>query len=566
LAWVVVVAGGIVRFHTLGAQDFDPREIAVINGVDRLRHPQTARAVASAEAVPLPVAYVATRVAMRWGYAEELLRVPSAIAGTSTLAVVWCLGQAVFGAEAALYATALLATSALHVNLSRSVGSEAWLTLWTVLTVLAFCRAGTTAPAPGRWVLFAALAAAMALSSYAGLLVLAVLAAYAIVAERRSHLRPAVPASILAAIPLGAWAFFHPPQMGGSYFGVQFGWRLIVKVMEALASNPDVQVIAVILFAAVVVGAVTGGRPTSVIVAWAAVGVGGMVMADWLAQGALESEQLGFVLPAYHLLAGLGLTRVRAGVTAALVPRRIAAHAAAPLNAAMLLAVLAMDMPALSAALRRQGPSWRDAAAAVATNARPDDRIVALHDRTSFVFYAPELERRVPPLVPPARATSYFARAPRGWLIVPAETRLYPGWPLVPRWMATLASVNLSVGGGLDVFYLGRLGRKQLLGEVAYFTLPTAVLVRGSLLLDLLQEVGPLDPVLWKVDQIALSPATPELRNPALLQAVYYLAQHEHGDRAASLAYRLATADASWSEAREALAAFQPNSAYQMNF
>jgi dolichyl-phosphate-mannose-protein mannosyltransferase len=560
VAGVVVGAGAVVRFHHLGTPDFDAREVAAINSVDRLRHPQIAQA--GTDGVPLPVPYAATRVAMRWGYAEGTLRLPGAIAGTATLPAVWWIGQAIFGPEAALYATALLATSALHVGLSRSVDAEAWLTLWTALTVLVFSRASTATPAREHWILFAAVAAVMALSGYAGLLVLIALAGYATWAGGRSGrglFRPVVFASLLAAIPLGGWAFFNPPQIGGTYFGVQFGWRLIGTLIETLASTSDMRVAFVVL-ALAVVGAMAAGRPVSVIVTWAAVGVGGVVLTDWLTQGAWEPEQLGFVLPAYCLLAGLGLSRVRAAVAAALVPRRIALQATVPLIGAALLAVLAMDMPALAAVLRRQGPSWHDAAAAVMVNARPEDRIVALHDRTRFVFSAPELERRVPPLVPPARATSYFVRAPRAWFIVPPATRLYPGWPLVTKWMTTVRSVRLDMGGGLDVFYLGRVDRQQLLTEVAYFTLPTPVLVRGSLLLDLLLEVGPLDQVLWKVDQIALSHPSPELRNPVLLQAVYFLAQHEHGDRAASLAYRLATADPAWAEARAALAAFQPNS------
>src|SRR2546426_1279891 len=85
LACAVILAGGVVRLHKLGAQSFDTREVALIDGVDRLRFPETAQRGAGTDATPLPVPSIMTRSAMRWGYAESTLRFPSAMAGAATL-------------------------------------------------------------------------------------------------------------------------------------------------------------------------------------------------------------------------------------------------------------------------------------------------------------------------------------------------------------------------------------------------------------------------------------------------------------------------------------------------
>jgi len=204
---------------------------------------------------------------------------------------------------------------------------------------------------------------------------------------------------------------------------------------------------------------------------------------------------------------------------------------------------------------------WREAAAVVAANAGPNEPIVVLQQRQTFVFYAPELERRVEPSVRPIAAPAYFVHAKRGWLVAPNSLRSFASWKQVQNWLDRFRSVQLSPDPSIELWYTGRNAGSRLLVEVAFFTLPTRTLVQGRLLLDLLLHVGPIDQVLWKVDQIALSRGDDNLRNPELLQAVYYLAEHEHGDRAASLAYRLATAEPGWAEAQDALAAFQPSAA-----
>ena len=183
---------------------------------------------------------------------------------------------------------------------------------------------------------------------------------------------------------------------------------------------------------------------------------------------------------------------------------------------------------------------------------------MVLLERPSFVFYAPDLAPRVEPQVRPALAAAYFVHPERTWLITPSDVRTLAGWQQIQKWMEHFPPVDLSADAALSLFYVGQISRDTLLSEVAYFDLPTASLARGTLLLDLLLKVGPIPVVLWKVDQVALSRGI-DIRNPALLPAVSFLAANGHGDRAASLAYRLATAAPDWPEAQQALAAFQPS-------
>src|SRR5438552_853938 len=96
LACAVVVVGGAARFQALGGQNFDVREIAHINAVDRLWHSAAAWPTAVTDDSPMPVPYVVTRLALGYGYAENTLRFPNAVEGTATLPVVWLLGRALF--------------------------------------------------------------------------------------------------------------------------------------------------------------------------------------------------------------------------------------------------------------------------------------------------------------------------------------------------------------------------------------------------------------------------------------------------------------------------------------
>jgi len=557
VALTLLVAGGCLRFYDLGGNDFSAQEIARVNAADPRYVSVDGVTVPATLQQPL-LSQGLTGLALRGGYDGWRLRLPSAVAGTAAALALWWLTLTVCGPEPALYAAALLAGSPLHLAVSRTVGSEALLSLLVIVTVQAFCWA---LQAPGETKRWAAATGAALLACLAGDTALLLLAALALslAAQRRrlaGRARRVLVALILPGLALGVWTFYHRPDAGGSLYHVHPGMAALLQSLALLATGePTALVPGLVLAGCVVLGALWAepADRLGVVCSWVTVGVIGILVADWLLQQQLVAPQLSAILPGYVLLAAVGLARVRRAVT----PRALQMTVAAA-QVGVVGLVLWFNVRGGLASVYAPSAPWREAAAIVSANLRPDDAIAVLLERDSFLFYAPSLERRVPLLPRPSQTPMLFSQPERGWLIVPAAAHLYPGWQTVDKWLRIYPPVDLSPAGGIEVLYVGHVSREVLLQEVAFFELPASTLVRGTLLVDLLVAAGPIPAVLWKVDQVALARDV-SLHNPELLKAVAYLAQHGQGGRAASLAYRLASADPDWAEARQTLAAFQPD-------
>ena len=556
--WSVVIvvaatlAGAVLRGHTLGANSFDPAEVTEVNAADAIRF----RREPVGDPIPGVAAWVAAGT-LHWGYGEATLRRPIAFAGTLTILVVWALGLLACGSEAATYAAVALALAPLHVGISRRVGPDVWLTLCATLTVVTCLWAARAPQAWRRQALCGVLAMLTCACAYRGVLVIAAIAVAAVVLAIRDPLMRhwatrCILLMFLAAAVAGMAAAYAQPRWYAGILRPPIDGRFPFDLLSQLATHQPQQWsagIALAVCATVGLASIGRSRAGTFLGSWLLVGGTGLLGTDWLRHAAFQPEAISFVLPAYVLLGAAGLTWLRRTVC---VGNR-AVTAIGQVAACTLL--LALGLPGLRE-LPRQ-PSWRDAAHVVAANLRPDDVLVVLAEQPSFTFYAPDLVRRMEPDVRPAWASGYFARRKRGWLVVPAQVRNRPGWAVMQRWLDRFPPVDLSPDDRTVVLYMGQGGHDDLVVESAYFPLPTATLVHGRVLLDWLLQVGPVPAVLWKVDQIALSREAVDVRNPALLQAVYYLAQHDHGDRAASLAYRLATAEPHWEEAQRALEAFR---------
>ena len=511
-----VVVAGLVRLHGLGADSIDGAEVAALDAAAPIRILREPEPVA----VPL-LPRLASRIALAYGYGEGTVRLPSALAGVATVVAVGVVGQGLFGAEAGMYAMLLLALSPLHVGVSRRVDAGVWLTLFAWLTILLGERAAARPERRGRWIGFGVAALATCLCGYAGLLLLATFAVWG--GWSLIRVRHATRAAVLfCVLPLligagvGVWALLHPPQLARSLLGMGLNGASLLQVLAGLSTNrPDHPLVALSVLIAALLG--TTAKPTrgqsARIWLWALMGIGGSVLTAWMLSLGYQPSLLAPALPAYLLLAGAGLYSVRSGVTA-----RVPAWLGAPLALGIVALVLALELPALITQLQEPAPRWRAAAAVLEQNALPGDALVALDDRRSLVFYAPDLETRFEPKVPPARATAYFVHPPRGWLIAPSTVRFFPGWKIVESWMTRFPPVDLSPGDGVMVYYVGQDSRPQLLLEAAFMDLPAATLVRGSLLLDMLQAVGPGPPLLWKVDQIVLSPRAARAAQSAAAQ------------------------------------------------
>jgi len=429
-----------------------------------------------------------------------------------------------------------------------------------ILSVAALCWSLRAPRSLVRWLTFSAVTLLAALSGHAAFFLLAALFLSAVVTAFRERRTVGVCARALlailpAAVAAGSWISSRDLPVPLAIFPLPLGRSVLYAITALGTTGPHAPLWGGLLFLCVVLGGISAAKfaARNALVAVVIVGVGGVVVASTFLHLQFDVGQVDFVLPAYLLLAGAGLSVLRHTVAGRFWPRLAWA---VPCGALVVVGLI--QWPSVRAEVQRSNTNWRDAARMVAANALPGQPIVVLSDRASFVFYAPHLEARVEPAVRPALAPGYFVRVERGWLIAPAAVRLYPGWNYIARWLERFPPVNLSPDPSIDVFYMGRGDRDLLHLEAAFFDLPTAVLVRGNLLFRLLQTIGPIPQVLWKVDQIALSRERLNLRNPDLLNALYFLAEHGHADRAASLAYRLAMAEPDWQEAQRALAAFRP--------
>ena len=556
----IVLIGAVLRLYGLGKTSFDSEEITQIGFADG-SWPVTSQQSASARHQTTPLSAVVTRLALHWGYAEATVRLPSALGGIATLVAVAMLGPQLVGGEAALYATALLACSPLHVTASRHVGSDPWFSLLAIISVAAFCWSVQEPRNIARWMIFSAVTSLAALSGHAAYLLLASLVVSAVLVFLRHGttigiagraLLTLLPASIVAVW----WISGRYLPVSLAPFPMGVGW-LFVYAVAALATGADAFGWGAVLLLCAALGAMFGGEAVArrTLASLVVVGVSGVIGAAILLHFQFDGAQVGFVLPAYLLLAGSGLSVMRQAAFGRFSPR-----VALAVQCAALAIFGLIEWKPVRGELQRSTTAWREAARIVAANALPGQPIVVLPDRTSFVFYAPDLDRRVEATGHPAFAPGYFVGVDRGWLIAPAALHLYPGWDQLANWLKRFPPVNLSPDPSIDVLYLGRGEYALLFIEAAFFDVPTAALVRGNLLFRLLQVFGPIPHVLWKVDQIALSREQLNVRNPDLLNALYYLAEHGHADRAASLAYRLAVAEPNWAEAQRALAAFHPTS------
>jgi hypothetical protein len=459
----------------------------------------------------------------------------------------------IVGPAAALVACAGFASSTIQINASRQAGWAAWETLLTLLAAAAFWRAQEAPARSSRWFIFLTFGGLCAWEVFASVSLVAGFAlAAATVTIGGTYQRPRWPALsalvvVVAIAAVRAWLHGLLPMLTIAHLPLD--WRQLLSV-GGVVVGPGAYWLAPL----VILGAISArARERGGFAVWWF----GLSVAAWIcAQLAWRvGSPYAYASEApFWLLAGAGTATLLATVEA-----RGGRAAASWFGGAMLVVVVLSQGWWVAAGLRPDDPGWREIAQVVRRNWRPDEAIVVLQDRAAFVFYAPDLERRVEPQLPPVRAVALFTGAAHGWLVVPRAVHFYPGWPVVEARLRHIAKIDLSPQPALgNLYYLGGKGKDELLLRVAFFDLPGPVLMQGSLLFDALQQIGALPQLLWKVDQLALAAPQPGLRNPSLLNVVLLLAEKQQGDRAASLAYRLATAVPDWPEARPVLAAFLP--------
>ncbi|MBI3944960.1 MAG: glycosyltransferase family 39 protein [Armatimonadetes bacterium] len=135
-----------------------------------------------------------------FGDSEAMLRLPSALAGTASVVVLYLLGRDLFGQRVGLVAAALLAFSATHIELSQLARPYVVAGFLSLLGTWLFWRAVRTDRWP-YWLGVTVVGTAAFCSHYTSALVVAVQGAYLLAAHRRARGFLAVGAIPLLSLP-----------------------------------------------------------------------------------------------------------------------------------------------------------------------------------------------------------------------------------------------------------------------------------------------------------------------------------------------------------------------------
>lgn len=423
--------------------------------------------------------YVLTWLALLVVHSDFVVRLPAAMLGTLTLALVYRLGRELFGSLTGLLAALLLAVAPLHLRYSQEARSYALFTALTVANTLALVIA-LRRNDRSTWAAYTlTLIAALYSHYYAVFLVLAQVAAVlaqsllSAPAERRQYLlrrRNCVLSCAAAGAAFLPWFIYSmavldeaaalrpaPLTIDGQPLGV-------AAFFHGLALGETRQELAAVVWplgGLAVVGAATGlaqrRRRGEALLLLAPLLICPLLVALALRRVGypFAAQQVLFLLPFYLLLAALGMTSSAGWLGKAMHNRtwrpRLEAMVVLGLLALLLLPLRSASGNSLVAAARAD---WRAVVQFVAANAGPDDVVLAPGIPAQYLtFYDSALASRL--VTPPSlqAAQSLSSAAPATWVIaappvVPFAGRLGP-------WLrdASHGAVSVSFGADLGVYY-----------------------------------------------------------------------------------------------------------------
>jgi hypothetical protein len=397
LAVVVILAAGglafriIVAHQSLFADELSTYWISATHGLGGvLKLLYSIGPIKHAEITP-PLYFMLAWLTSQFGHSPELLRLPSLIAGTATIPVVYLLGVRTVGRRAALTAAAVTAFAPFTVYYSANARAYAVMILAVTVSTLGMLLALDTGRARW-WVLYAVASCAAVYAHYTAVFVLGAQWLWVMWAHPEAR-RAAVIATAAAAAGVLPWL----PGLINDYRSPT------VKILNALSpfTFRDLRIDLthwVIGYPESFVAGLTHlpGTPALILFALAAlIGAAGLISAIARHRLPLRPDT---VNPRMVLVAGLAVVTVAAEVVLGLLGHSListrdfgaswpylALGAAAVLNlwerrVALLAAVLAVAALVIGAATMLGGnfqrPDYRDAARDVLVHARPGDAII----------------------------------------------------------------------------------------------------------------------------------------------------------------------------------------------
>lgn len=487
-----VAAALALRLHGIGAKGLWLDELGqafVARGGPLAAVRDAAHHVAAA-----PLDYLVTSVVLLFGSSETALRLPAALWGTASVAVLFFLARRVSGRDGvALAAASLLAVCPMHVRYSQEVRFYALFGLLSLASLLAILRALDG----GRrrdWAVAGGLLAASFLAHYYTVLVAASALGFALSSRRH---RPAagrlLGVTALSAVPI---ALFTLHAHGGAPSRFRFEAPRVDDVLVWAVAGEDFPTprdVAVTRFATLgvlpalagagVAAAALGARSRLLAVAATVLlSTAGVLLLDWRFSYFWAPRQLLFVVPLWLLLAAEG-----ASALAALLARGSRAVAAALLSAGTAGVVLGL-VPGLIGWNGAPKENWR-AAGAVLGAELASGRAQLVGDpsasgRTGYLsWYSPGLAATGVSGEAFRQAVTAGTAPERAWLVED------------PAYVATLqrslgwSAIDLTPAPGFHLSYLGGVPQETLVLELAGRDPRPELLVHGGFL----QRLAALD-------------------------------------------------------------------------
>jgi mannosyltransferase len=362
--------------------------------------------------------YALLKLWLYFGHSPAWLRGLSLIAGVATVPLIFAVGRRLFGTSAGLFAAAMLAVNAYHVRYSQETRGYALLAFFCVAGTWAFVRA-VERPTWRNWALYGALMTAGAYTHFFAGLVMA--AHYiSLLALPRMHwpLRwLLITASVVFASVVPLFLFIAFRDSGQIAWIPRPGWAQIYFCLFDMAGPTGLHRLGhirsfpanILLRLYLLVSAITFiaagttfrrmGRSgeswhSALIISWTLVPVL-VALAISLKKPLFLTRYFIVSLPAWVLLAGMGLSRLRR------------AWLVAPLLGSILLFAISGNIEARQNQFDPPYHPWKRVATYVLSQARPGDAIIFFHPYGAlpFDYYRRELKypSNIPEVIYPFR-------------------------------------------------------------------------------------------------------------------------------------------------------------------